>query len=166
MSDELEDMIVDAELYPPWKEALVKFRAAGFKADEIVAHRWFYEALDLDEPKPGMTWERVEKTRLRFLGQFKALQKALLEQDMIDLVNEPGMGYRIMPSDQQAKRAYNDGVKGIKKAVRNMVDRASNTNMALLSADQRREHADMLARMGQLGGMLKGVRALPSREEE
>lgn len=162
MSDELDNV----ELYPVWRQALIKFKDSGFAHDEIVPHEWFYEAFGIKMPDERTPLKEAERAKLAWLSQFKRLQVALLEQHQIDLVSEPGLGYRIMPPREQTKRALDDGLDGIKKAVRNMVDRSTHVNTALLSADERRAHTDYLARIGQLGSMFSRVRKLPSLDEE
>jgi hypothetical protein len=84
----------------------------------------------------------------------------------MDLQPEPGQGYAVVPPTDQAKKALTDGMKAIKKAVRDMVDRGTNVNPARLTAEQRRENADILARMAMMRGMLRPPRALPPMDEE
>lgn len=165
MSDELLDDAV--ELYPVWRQALIKFKEARFAHDEIVSHAWFYEAFGYEVPdERSMSAEKYNKLKLQWLSQFKRLQAALLEQHQIDLVSEPGLGYRIMPPREQSKHALEDMATGIKKAIRNGVDRSTHVNTALLSADERRRHTDNLARIGALSTMFLRTRKLPSLDEE
>lgn len=161
MSDEL-----DAELYPAWRQALVAFRQMGFAADEIVPHSWFYEAFGIAMPEETTALKVAERLKLQWLTQFTRLKQALLELHNIDLVSEPGIGYRIVPPGEQSKQALEDGAAALKKAVRNMVDRSTYVNTALLSAEERRQHTDNLARIGAFSTMFRRVRTLPSLDEE
>jgi hypothetical protein len=162
MSDEL----LDAELYPVWRQALLKFRTAGFAPDEIVPHEWFWEALDLVMPKEDTPLKVAERAKLQWLSQFKRLQTALLEQHQIDLVSEPGIGYRIVPPREQSKQALEDMAWGMKKAIRNGVDRSTHVNTAMLSAEERRQHTDNLARIGAFSTMFRRARTLPDLDQE
>lgn len=162
MSDELDNI----ELYPVWRQALIAFRDAGFSRDEIVPHIWFYEAFNITMPNDDTPLKVAEKAKLQWLSQFTSFKSALLEQDQIDLVNEPGLGYRIMPPREQSKRALDDGVSQIKKAIRGMVDRSTHVNTGLLSAEERREHMDHLARIASLGSLFSRSRKLPTLDEE
>lgn len=161
-----EDQDSGVELYPVWRQALLKFREAGFSRDEIVPHSWFYEAFGIKMPDDSTPLKIAQKAELMRLGQFERLRAALLEQDQIDLVSEPGLGYRIIPPREQTRRAYEDGVTEIKKAVRKMRDRSVNVNTTALTADERRDHANTLARIGSLSQMFRQARALPSPDDE
>lgn len=165
MSDELLDDGVD--IYPVWRQALLKFKAAGFAHDEVVSHAWFYEAFGYEVPdERAMSAEKYNKLKLQWLSQFKRLQTALLEQHQIDLVSEPGLGYRIMPPRDQSKQALEDMASGMKKVIRNGVDRSTHVNTAMLSADERRQHTDNLARIGAFSNMFRRARTLPNLDEE
>jgi hypothetical protein len=153
------------EFYPAWRQALVHFKEAGFTHGDLMPHNWFYEAFGIEIPNEQMPAGKYQKLKLQWLGQFKPFQNALLEQYQMDLVSEPGLGYLIIPPAEQGKRAYGDGLGEIKKAIRRMTDRMANTNLALIDAEQRKEHADMLARAGMLRGMLRQTRELPSPDD-
>lgn len=163
MSDELDDNV---ELYPIWRQALVKFKDAGFTYDEIVPHEWFYNAFDLVMPPEDMPLKAAERVKLAWLGQFDKLKAALLEQHQIALVSEPGLGYRIVPPRDQSKVALATAVADYKKATRKMVDMATHVNTAMLSADERRQHTDNLARIGAFSTMFRRTRTLPDLDQE
>lgn len=164
MTDELDDPNV--ELYPSWRQALVNFREAGYAFGDILPKSWLYEQFEcagLNDPK--ITWEQAQKLQLRLLSQFTPFREALLDQDQIDLQSVPGVGYELVPPADQSRRAVKDTLHDVQKAVRKGVARATNVNTALLTAEQRREHADNLARLGMLRRMLKPPRELPPPDE-
>jgi hypothetical protein len=164
MSDDIDD--TNLELYPSWRQALVRFREGGFSFGDILPHAWLYEQFEceaLDDPK--ITWEQAQKFQLRLLSQFQPFREALLDQDQIDLQSVPGVGYELVPPADQSRRAVKDTMKDIQKAMRKGVARATNVNTAMLTAEQRRDHADNLARLGMLRQMLKPPRELPPPDE-
>lgn len=164
MSDEQEEDGV--ELYPAWRQALANFRDAGFTYGDIVRHTWLYEQFActglLD---PHITWQMAQKLQLQLLSQFTPFRETLLDQDQIDLQSVPGVGYELVPPSDQTGRAVKDTIKEVSKALRKGVMRATNVNTALLTTEQRREHADNLARLGMLRQMMKPGRELPPADE-
>lgn len=154
------------ELYPAWRQALVKFREAHFAHDEIVPHEWFYAAFDIPMPGENTPLKVAEKAKLQWLSQFDRLKRALLEQYQVKLRNEPGLGYRVLHPRDQSRLALEDGAAAIKKAMRDMVDSSTHVNTAMLSADERRQHTDNLARIGAFSTMFRRARTLPSLDEE
>lgn len=164
MTDELD---TNLELYPSWRQALINFRDAHFAFGDILPHAWLYEQFEctgLMEPNK-ITWEQAQKLQLKLLGQFTPFREALLDQDQIDLQSVPGVGYELVPPADQSRRAVKDTIRETEKALRKGVARATNVNTAQLTAEQRREHADNLARLGMLRRMLKPPRELPPADE-
>lgn len=160
----LDDLDAMTELYPVWKQALVRFKEAGFVYGDIVPHDWFHEAFGLpsaaDQAK--LSVPQYQAVRLKRLGSFEPLQAALLNDHGIDLQTEPGVGYRLVHPRDQVRRAYEDGQRAIKKAIRDMTDRGVvNVNTGALTADERRANADIQARIGMLRGLLRPPRELP-----
>jgi hypothetical protein len=163
---EMSDDILDAELYPVWRAALIKFKDARFIHDDIVPHEWFYQAFDIAMPKEDTPLKVAEKAKLAWLSQFDRFKRALLEQYQIKLRTEPGLGYRVVHPREQSKLALEDGAAAIKKAVRDMVDTSTHVNTAMLSAEERRQHTDNLARIGAFSNMFRRARTLPDLDQE
>lgn len=156
----------EVELYPLWRQALVRFHEADFRDGDIIAHDWLYEVFEVQGLKdPKISWEQAQKLRLRLLGQFTSFKQALLEQHQIMLRSEAGLGYSIVLPREQSRRAYEDRMANIKRELRAMGDEMVNVRESALTADERRERADYLARMGMLRGMLRPPRELPPPDE-
>lgn len=157
----------NVELYPVWKQALLKFLDAHFVPDQdIIPHEWFYTAFDIPMPTESTPLKIAEKAKLQWLGQFDKLKTALLERHQIDLKNVPGLGYCIVPPRDQSRMALEDMVVGMKKLIRNGMDRSINVDRALLSPDERRQDADTQARIGAFSMMFRRARTLPNLDEE
>ena len=164
MTDDLDPGL---ELYPSWRQALVRFREAGLKFGDILLHTWLYEQFECDalnNPRE-ISWDQAQKLQLKLLGQFTPFREALLDQDQIDLQSVPGVGYELVPPADQSRRAVKDTQKDVDKAMRKGVARATNVNTAMLTAEQRREHADNLARLGMLRRLMRPPRELPTADE-
>lgn len=162
MSEELDNV----ELYPSWRQALLHFRETGLTYGDTLLHTWLYEQFEctgLLDPK--ITWQEAKKLQLKLLSQFTPFRETLLDEDQIDLQSVPGVGYELVPPADQTGRALKDTINEVNKAVRKGVARATNVNTALLTAEQRREHADNLARLGMLRQMSKPARALPAPDD-
>lgn len=162
MTEEIDNI----ELYPSWRQALVRFRDAGYTYGDVLPHTWLYEQFEcVDLLDPKITWERAQKLQLKLLSHFTPFRETLLDEVQIDLQSIPGVGYELVPPADQSGRALKDTLKEINKAMRKGVARASSVNTALLTTEQRREHADNLASLGMLRRMTKPVRELPPADE-
>lgn len=162
MSEDIDNV----ELYPSWRQALVAFREGGFTYGDTLPHMWLYEQFEctgLLDPK--ITWDQAQKLQLKLLGQFTPFRETLLDRDQIDLQSIPGVGYELVPPADQTGRALKDTIKDVNKAIRKGIARATNVNTALLTTEQRREHADNLTRLGFLRQMSKPPRELPAADE-
>jgi len=108
----------------------------------------------------------AERLQLQFLNQFKLFQGALLKNHQIDLTSERGKGYLILAPKDQTKVAFEDGLAEIKKDLRRMVNRLANVDYAQLTAEQRKENADHLAKVAAMSGMIRSSRRLIHIETE
>jgi hypothetical protein len=149
-------------LYPAWREALKHWPSAGFTWGDTIPHEWFYEAFELQPVVDTMTVRQAEAIRLKFLGQFESFRRALLEEHRMDLANVRGYGYEIVTPAEASRRAFDDGIAEIKKALRTMARRLIFVPTGQLTDEQRRENADLMARSSTLRRMFGFKRdALP-----
>lgn len=157
---------LDLELSPSWRQALVNFRKAGHAYGDVLLHTWLYEQFECEAlSDPRISWDNAKKLQLKLLGQFTPFRETLLDEDQIDLQSVPGVGYELVPPADQSGRALKDTVKEIAKAMRKGIARASSVNTALLTTEQRREHADNLASLGMLRRLAKPPRELPPADD-
>lgn len=163
MSEELESNV---ELYPSWRQALVRFRETGFTYGDTLPHTWLYEQFECEAlADTKITWEQAKKLQLKLLAEFTPFRETLLDEYQIDLQSVPGVGYELVPPADQSGRALKDTIKEINKAMRKGVARATGVNTALLTSEQRRDHADNLANLGMLRRLTKAPRELPAADE-
>lgn len=163
----IDDLDPGVELYPEWRQALVRFRDAEFAYGDTLPHTWLWEQFGcgaLADPK--IPAEQYQRLRLKLLSQFHPFREALLDQYQIDLQSVPGVGYELVPPADQTGRALKDTVREMDKAWRNGMARAANVNVAVLTTEQRRERIDNIARLALLGRATKPPRELPPADGE
>lgn len=146
----------ELQLYPAWKEAMKLWRHTW---GDMVPHEWFYEAFGLEPIRDDMTVKNAEKIKLKFLGQFTPFRQALLEERKMWLDTVPGYGYEVVTPGEQSRRAYETRMRNVAKELRDMARQLQHVNIGLLSDDERRENADLLARHASL---IRSVRARPA----
>jgi hypothetical protein len=153
-------------LYPPWREALKLFLAAGFSPGALIPHQWFYEAFGLEMPHGKMLVEEADRLRLLYLAQFTAFRQALLTEHQIDLASKPGAGYEVIPAADQSALAWEEGRREVGAALRRMHQRIRCVDLAQLTSEQRQGNADDLARSAaMINAVRRARRGLTMREE-
>lgn len=165
MSDELTAETETIQLYPPWKQAIARFQAEHFLPGHIILHEWLYETFGIEQPKPDTSLEVAERAKLAWLSQFKEFERVLLTEHQIALRSVVGRGYEVVPAHEQSRWSYREGRHEISKALSRMGKRLVNTNLIQLNGEQRKEHADYLAKFSQLKGMLGGSSRGVERKE-
>lgn len=151
------------ELHPAWRQALLRFRERGFNHGEIVDLDWLYMVFRIERPTAETTKAASDKAELAFLSQFIPFRDALLAEDQIALTSERGLGYRIVPPKEQTRWAEDEGRAALAKALRQMQERISHVDLVQLTADERVQNANALARVGQMRALMrKTYRALPA----
>lgn len=143
----------DLDLYPAWREALKQWPSSGFTWGDTIPHEWFYEAFRLEPVRDEMTVKEAESIRLKFLGQFESFRRALLEEHRQDLCSVRGYGYEIVTPAEASRRATDDEMHEVRKAMRNLRRRLTFVALEQMTDEQRRENADLLARAASLGRM-------------
>lgn len=154
------------ELYPAWREALRRWPLAGLTWGDTIPHEWLYEAFNLQPIEDDMTVKQAEVIRLKFLGQFESFRRALLEEHRMDLVSVRGYGYEIVTPAEASRRAYDEEMHEVRKAIRNLARRLRYVPLAQMTDEQRRENADLLARAASLRRLLKPPAAAEADEGE
>lgn len=166
MSDETEEII---ELYPPWKEALKAFEAAGFSYGDLVTKDWFCQTIGVKPlaPTDRLTEYELNRRELTILNQFKPFRDKILEKFQMDLVSDRAGAYIIMAPKDQAGRAWKDMESGIKREFERALARIKNVNTGRLTAEERQKTMDTYAKAADLASRLTTKRRrLPLDDEE
>ena len=156
----------EVEHYPPWREALRQFRAAGFEPGDLIEFRWFYDALGLVKPEGMIDAAEYPRFNMEWTRGFSRLRSALLIEDKVDLINQTGIGHYVAVPAEQSERAYCDGVKEMKSALRRMMDRIVHTDVSRLTTEQRVAYANDLARAAAMANAVRSSRRLLTHRDE
>lgn len=152
--------------YPEWKSAVEKFLRQGFSDGEILTHDWLFAALLLKKPDNETPYRDAKRIEILFLQRFQKFQRHLLEEHQIDLVSVTGVGYRITPPQEQTESATDQMMKDLRKAIRKGTMRVANVDHSKLSAEERKENIDALAKISRLRSNMRGRRQLPKPDQE
>lgn len=159
-----DDIDLRVELYPAWRQALIYFRGQHYEYDAIIPHVHFYEMLGLEMPGPKTPYEQVQKTELLYMSNMVELRQALLREDQIVLRSEFGVGYRVVHPRDQGRLSFDDAAKERKKINRKMIDQMTNINLAVLTPEERRMHADLQAKAAMIAMMERETKKFPALE--
>jgi len=151
------------QLFPAWREAAKLFLEEEFSADDIIEHSWFFENLGLEQPTEIMPKHQFDTIQLAYMANMEQLKEFLLQEKKICLVSVWGIGYRILPSSEQAEYAEKALHTKLQKNMRKAVSRLVNTSLDQLDVRERQVHADTMARVAGLKVLLRDERRkLPS----
>ena len=154
------------QLFPAWREAAKLFLEEEFNANDIIEHAWFFENLGLEQPTEIMPKHQFDTIQLAYMANMEQLKEFLLQEKKICLVSVWGIGYRILPSQEQAEYAEKALHTKLQKNMRKAVSRLVNTSLDQLDVRERQVHADTMARVAGLRVLLRDERRkLPSPGE-
>ena len=151
----MNDDCIEVTQHPPWREALVRFIAAGYAAGDLVTHDWLHEALGLVRPGPQTPLAVADGVRMEYLRQLTQLRQALLIDHKVDLASKPGVGYTVIPSHEQSARAGEEGQAEVNSALKRMQLRIVHVDFARLTSGQRQEAANDLARAAAMAAAIR-----------
>lgn len=151
----------EVSLFPPWKEAVKKFRAKRFEPGQIIPLDWFWDAFGESDPDKEVSLPPAEykRRKLFFIAQLQLLQDELLEEDDMALTNVFGKGYQVVPPKEQTKFA----IERAKRAIGREISKASKTlehiRLDELTSAEKEENLQARSKIAALHGM---NRKLPS----
>lgn len=147
----------DLPLHPIWRNVLQRWPEYGYTWGDVIPHKWFFEVFELPEIIPErMTVKEAQTIELKMLSYRTEFIRALRIERRMHLVNVQGVGYEIVTPGEQSRRVYDDFQTTLKKAARELADGLRYVNVGMLSDDERRENADLLARAGSFARWIKG----------
>lgn len=159
MSDRRKDG--EVSLFPPWKEAIKKFREEQFEPGKIIPTEWFWQVFGEVDPdtEASISPKEYGRRKLFFVAQLQLLQDELLEEDEIALVNVYGKGYQIIPPKDQTKFAIERAKRAIGREIRRASKTLEHIKLEQLSAAEKEENLQARSKIAALHGM---NRKLPS----
>jgi len=139
-------------LYPAWRQAEVQLLAQGLTYGSLVTDEQLKMLLGIPEPK---TVADVTRIQLLFMSQREALRESLLENHQMMLRRTEGIGYTVVPPEQQTRIALEDRTREVKRALSKLAREVSHVQQEQLTDAQRKENADAIAKVGSLSGMVR-----------
>ncbi|MAH13935.1 MAG: hypothetical protein CMO33_09400 [Verrucomicrobia bacterium] len=153
-------------LFPQWKQAVQNFIDEGFRPGDVVTKEWLYENFGLEIPTPETTTQKYQQTQLIYLTMIENFKEMLLTDHKILLIAKRGVGYTYVEPEYQASVAEHQMHAELKKALDRSATRLQHTDIQALDDDQRKQHADAMARTAMLGSMMKKKRRSLRRNVE
>jgi hypothetical protein len=152
--------------YDPLLKPLTKFLEAGFKDGQPIRKSWFYEALELTEPSPGMNFQDASKLQLAFLGKFESLRWRILHEANLALKSERGSGcYSIVAATEQVAWAQGIFEKDLTKVFKEACDRILFLRVDELSPQERAAATDAAASVASMRAHMNAARAAAKRRK-
>lgn len=145
------------KLFPAWRQAVQDFIAAGFKAGDMVSHKWLEQAFGMKplDATATLTAQAFQDRQFDWLQSIEAFKAELLQDHQILLSSVRGEGYRYVPPGEQTRLSTDKFEADARRVYRKAADRLKNVRAAELTESQRRENSDAIARLAMLRGMQK-----------
>ena len=122
--------------------------------NRILTHSYIEDALEIPE---AVTIKDDRENRMMLLERFTALRDYLLTERKIALKSLQGIGYQVIPPNEQAEYAAELSSKLIKKAIQKGSELMENTRTEELFSSDRKRHFDAQVKM-------QGINSIISRE--
>ena len=153
-------------LFPAWKQAVQNYLDLEPKPGDVVTKEWLHENFGLEEVKTDTPTGKADQIRLAYLTCVENFKSMLLTENKILLVNKRSIGYTYVEPENQAAVSEHQMHNDMKKALDKGASRMHHTDVKVLDDDQRKQHADAMARTAMLGSMMKKKRRLFARKTE
>lgn len=148
------------QLSPIWRQAVKDFMAANIQPGYILPHEWLEAHFGMDPLQDGTAYTAAQFRQRQFewLRNFEAFRSELLEEHQICLISEHTKGYRVVPPGEQTSIALRKFEQEIKRSFRVAALRTKHVQLDALTADERKENTDGIAKLSMLRGMQKSLR--------
>lgn len=146
----------DIVKFPAHKQAVDEF-LKEFVYGDLVGHEWLEARFGMPSMADckSMTVEQFRERQFEWLANVEAFKSELLKDYQVCLQSVRGKGYRWVPPHEQTGVAVGEMGRNIRKAFRDGGAKLRNLRIAELTADQRRENLDAVAKIAALSGMAK-----------
>lgn len=145
----------EVQLFPVWRQAVKDFLEACIEPGAVLPHEWFEAHFAMEPLSEGAfyTAGQFRSRQLEWLRNFEAFRSVLLEEHQICLISEYGQGYRIVPPNEQTSIALQKFEQEIKRSFRIAALRTKHVQLDALTAQERKENVDGIAKLSMLRGM-------------
>lgn len=148
------------KLYPAWRQVESDLLARGLKDGETIPMDYLRAGFGVEDPRDLNGLEAMQQQML-FNFAIGELCQSLLENHRIKLRLVEGVGYMVIPPNEQTRLALKDRGAEIANALSKAVREVSFIRTEELTDDERRANADAQAKFGVLQTMVRKKLQLP-----
>lgn len=127
--------------------AVSLFLQEEFKDGDVVSHEWLKTYLEIPDPE---SLDQVQRIQFLLLSRVEEFKKSLLEDHKIALESVRGIGYRIVPPNEQAAFAVTEAAKQIQKGIERGLSVLCHARLNEMDAESHKRHIDAQTRMSGL----------------
>ena len=143
----------NTQLFPEWRQAAKSLLAQGLTPGQLITHEQLRQELGITIPAQG-TQEQYKKLQIKYMQQVSDLRDHLLTMHRIALCSVQGLGYEVLPPNEQTPYAIQQGSKQIEKAINKSLKLMVFVDHTALSSDEQRKNSDALARAATLKSII------------
>jgi hypothetical protein len=140
------------KLYPAWRQLERDLLDAGLPDGSTIAMDYLRQRLGLRDPHE-LHGDDVLREQAQFNFAMGALMASLLEGHRIKLRLVEGVGYMVVPPEDQTRLTLKDRGSEVASALSKAFREVTHVRTEALTEDQRRENADAIAKIGALRAM-------------
>jgi hypothetical protein len=140
----------EVKLFPAWRQVEADLMAQGLVDGSVIPMQWLRDAFGIAE---AQTVAEHDRNRMLFNSMIGELKASLLENHCIDLRVVDGVGYMVVPPDQQTGRAMKDRSDEIMRVMDKLRRQVTYVRTAQLTDSQRAENASAQAKVAALCAM-------------
>ena len=126
------------------EQAIDLFLAENFNNNDIVTHEFLKFILKVPEPQH---LDQVQAIQFMLLSRVEEFKKCLLEDHHIALASIRGIGYCIVPPDEQALFAITEAAHYIRKGLRTGMNLLEYARIEEMTETARKRHLDTQIKM-------------------
>ena len=145
-------MTDETKLYPAWRQAEADFVELNPPPGSIIDRSWFEERFGI---RPAKDIQQHEKNRLIFVGHMENLRDSLLRNHRLMLRAVIGVGYRVVPPEEQTITTVKDRGEAVRREMGKMMQELKHIRHNELTDATRAKNADAIAKLGQLSQMTR-----------
>jgi hypothetical protein len=142
------------KLYPAWKQAVRDF-LQDFKYGDIVSHDWLSDHFGIPQQNVAMSAAEFKARQFEWLASIEGFKDQLLRDHQVLLQSIRGEGYRWCEPGDQTRVATVEFERDMRRNFRTTAVRLKNVRIQELTADQKQENIDAVAKLSALQGAVK-----------
>lgn len=127
--------------------AVSQFLSESFNYGDTISHEWLKVYLEIPEPE---TLSDVQRVQFLLLSRVEDFKRQLLEEHRLALESVRGVGYRIVPPNDQAAFAVTEAAKLIQKGIEKGMELLEHARHDEMDESARKRHVDAHIKMAGL----------------